>query len=172
MELAAAVLVQDRLNPVAASPGGQVLLNTEEWARLTSAVRLNLRQGRTPGIFCVPRQPGNTAWLVCLTPMLDPVTGSNGSNLLLVFDLDEKPAFELPALRAAFRLTKAEARLVEQLLQGRTPVEAAEALGVTIHTVRTYLKRLYVKLGVKSQAMLVRKLLQTAFLSASERSVA
>lgn len=47
---------------------------------------------------------------------------------------------------------------------GRTPKEAAEELGVTIHTVRTYLKRLYIKLGVKSQAMLVRKLMQAASL--------
>lgn len=166
MELAAAILVQERLNPVAASPGGQVLLNSEDWMRLASAARLNLARNTSPALFSVPRRGSTTSWLVCLTPMIDPATGSNGSHLLLVFDPDRPPACATAALQAAFRLTKAEARLVEQLLQGRTPTEAAEALGVTIHTVRTYLKRLYLKLGVKSQAMLVRKLLQTVSLSA------
>ncbi len=67
-------------------------------------------------------------------------------------------------LREAFRFTRAEMRLVEQILLGKTPAEAAEALGVTIHTVRTYLKRLYHKVGARSQATLVRKLIQASSL--------
>lgn len=163
MELAAAILVQERLNPVAASPGGQVLLNTEDWRLLASVARLKLTRDTAPTVFSVPKPRGSACWLVCVTPMFDPVTGSNGSHLLLVFDPEEQAAFAVPALQAVFRLTNAEARLVGQLLQGRTPSEAARELGVTIHTVRTYLKRLYLKLGVKSQAMLVRKLLQAAW---------
>ncbi len=69
-------------------------------------------------------------------------------------------------LGTAFHFTRAEVRLAEQLLLGRTPTEAAEALGVTIHTVRTYLKRLYHKTETHSQATLVRKLVQAASLPA------
>jgi DNA-binding CsgD family transcriptional regulator len=65
-------------------------------------------------------------------------------------------------LLAAYRFTRAEMRLVEQLLAGHTPAEAAQELGVTIHTVRTYLKRLYQKVGVKSQATLIRRLYQVS----------
>lgn len=97
--------------------------------------------------------------------MLDAASGSNGAHLLLVFDPEQHPGLPIPALRAAFHLTNAEARLVEQLLMGKTPAEAAVSLGVSIHTVRTYLKRLYLKLGVKSQALLMRKLLQVATFS-------
>lgn len=165
MELAAAILVQDRLNPVAASPGGKVLLSTGEWKHLASVACRNFPQDSAETLFAVPKQKASSSWVVCLTPMFDPETGTNGSHLLLVFDPDEESEFAMAALQTAFRLTRAEVRLVEQLLKGRTPAEAAEALEVSIHTVRTYLKRLYLKLGVKSQAMLVRKLLQTAFLS-------
>ena len=58
-------------------------------------------------------------------------------------------------LQQRFQFTVAELRLVEVLLDGKRPDLAAEELGVTIHTVRTYLKRLYRKLGVHSQATLV-----------------
>lgn len=58
-----------------------------------------------------------------------------------------------------FRMTRAEVRLAEMMMDGHSPATAAEALGITIHTVRTYLKRLYTKLGVRSQSTLVRKLM-------------
>lgn len=59
-----------------------------------------------------------------------------------------------------FRMTPAEVRLAEAVVDGCTPAMAAERLGVTIHTVRTYLKRLYQKTGSRNQAGLVRTLLQ------------
>ncbi len=58
-------------------------------------------------------------------------------------------------LQERFQFTQAELRLAEVLLDGNRPDMAADLLGVTIHTVRTYLKRLYRKLGVHSQASLV-----------------
>lgn len=54
-----------------------------------------------------------------------------------------------------YKFTPAELRLAEAILDGKRPEEAAKALEVTIHTVRTYLKRLYHKLGVHSQSALV-----------------
>lgn len=59
-----------------------------------------------------------------------------------------------------FRLTRAEMRLAEKVMEGLTPAQAAERLGVSIYTVRTYLKRLYAKAGVHSHATLVSKLLK------------
>lgn len=59
-----------------------------------------------------------------------------------------------------FNLTVAEARLAEQVLEGVRPARAAENLRITLHTVRTYLKRLYVKTGVNDRAGLVAVLMK------------
>jgi DNA-binding CsgD family transcriptional regulator len=59
-----------------------------------------------------------------------------------------------------YRMTVAEVRLAELLMDGMTPTAAAEKLEISIHTVRTYLKRLYNKAGVRAQAGLVRALLK------------
>jgi DNA-binding CsgD family transcriptional regulator len=59
-----------------------------------------------------------------------------------------------------FRMTAAEVRLAELLMDGLTPAGAAAKLEISIHTVRTYLKRLYNKMGVRAQAGLVRALLK------------
>lgn len=58
-------------------------------------------------------------------------------------------------LTESWAFTPAELRLAEVILDGLPPEAAAAALGVTIHTVRTYLKRLYRRVGVHSQATLV-----------------
>lgn len=58
-------------------------------------------------------------------------------------------------LQEIWAFTPAELRLAEVILDGMTPDAAASSLGVTIHTVRTYLKRLYRRAGVHSQATLV-----------------
>ncbi|MCL4794789.1 MAG: helix-turn-helix transcriptional regulator [Bryobacteraceae bacterium] len=60
-----------------------------------------------------------------------------------------------------YRMTPAEVRLAELIMDGHQPRSAAETLDVSIHTVRTYLKRLYMKVGVKNLAGLVRALLQS-----------
>ena len=56
-----------------------------------------------------------------------------------------------------YRLTKAEARLALMLGQkGLTPQECADALAVTIHTVRSQIKSIYAKLEIRRQAELVQ----------------
>ncbi|UXJ50283.1 helix-turn-helix transcriptional regulator [Pseudomonas citronellolis] len=56
-------------------------------------------------------------------------------------------------------LTQTEAGLAVQLAQGRTLVEAAQALGLTEQTVRTYSKQIFAKTGTRRQADLVRLIL-------------
>lgn len=113
------------------------------------------------GPWKVPGQPGRPPYLAWLTPLRN---GNQGAHyhVLTIYDPEHGVENSRECLLAAYRFTRAEMRLVEQLLAGRTPVEAAQTLGVTIHTVRTYLKRLFQKVGVKSQATLVRRLYQVA----------
>lgn len=104
---------------------------------------------------------GRAPYLAWITPLTN---GGDGPayKVMTIYDPERNSELSRTYLATAYRFTKAELRLVDQLLQGHTPAEAAEALGVTIHTVRTYLKRLYQKVGVRSQATLVRRLFQVS----------
>lgn len=64
----------------------------------------------------------------------------------------------LPAdtLRRLYKLTAAEADLAQALAQGSTAGDHAQARGVSIHTARTQLKSVLMKLGVNRQVDLVR----------------
>lgn len=62
-------------------------------------------------------------------------------------------------LRELFGLTAAETRVADRLMGGDSPEQAAEAIGVSITTVRWHLASLYRKTGTNRQADLVRLLL-------------
>lgn len=58
-------------------------------------------------------------------------------------------------LRALFQLSPEEARLVVALTAGQTPKDIAQRRGVSIATVRTQLRSVFVKTGTERQAELV-----------------
>ncbi|RME98780.1 MAG: LuxR family transcriptional regulator [Bacteroidetes bacterium] len=58
------------------------------------------------------------------------------------------------------RLTAQEQRLCEQLTTGKSYQEIADALFISINTVRYHVKNLYLKLEVNSRAALVGRLLK------------
>lgn len=60
-------------------------------------------------------------------------------------------------LRSLYGLTPAEWRAVEGLLTGLRPAEIAVSLGISVHTIRTQLKRAMAKASVHSQAALVAR---------------
>lgn len=68
-----------------------------------------------------------------------------------------RPQHEL--LRTFYRLTPAEIRVALLLVDGQSPQLIAESVGVTPNTVRTQIKSVYSKTGVRRQAELVRLLL-------------
>jgi len=63
-----------------------------------------------------------------------------------------------PAAPSSWRLTPAEARIVACLASGAGSKEIALLHNVSIHTVRTHLKRAMSKAGVHTQAALIAKL--------------
>ncbi|MBP7241982.1 helix-turn-helix transcriptional regulator [Amaricoccus sp.] len=65
------------------------------------------------------------------------------------------PPPPLAAVAALFDLTPAEARVLEAVGAGRTPEEAAAALGIARSTLHTHLLRLFDKTGTHRQADLV-----------------
>jgi DNA-binding CsgD family transcriptional regulator len=52
-------------------------------------------------------------------------------------------------------LSAAEVRVVQSLASGLRPSEIGDSLGLSVHTIRTHLKRAMVKAGVHSQTALV-----------------
>jgi DNA-binding CsgD family transcriptional regulator len=58
-----------------------------------------------------------------------------------------------------FDLTDAEARLAVALGEGHRLEDAADRMGITVSSARTYLKRVFSKTDVTRQAELVRLLL-------------
>lgn len=162
MDIAAAILLNEDALPIAINSVGYELLNSPEWIRLRAEIQQRVAARTNPALFPVHRGESRSPYVVWLTPLAEFATGRNGMALCFVFDPEWQTLAATRLLQAAYRLTPAELRLAEQLLLGRRPSEAAEALGVTVHTVRTYLKRLYQKVGARTQAKLVRKLMQVA----------
>jgi DNA-binding CsgD family transcriptional regulator len=58
--------------------------------------------------------------------------------------------------------TPAETKVAEQIALGRSAQEIARVLGLSVHTVRSHIKRLLAKTGLHSQASLVRLLIEGA----------
>ncbi len=82
--------------------------------------------------------------------------------LMLVAVSDAPPAalgMELDA-RARFGLTPAEGRLAAAIAEGCSLRDAADQIGVSVHTVRAQLGAVFAKTGTRRQADLVRLLLQ------------
>jgi DNA-binding CsgD family transcriptional regulator len=69
--------------------------------------------------------------------------------------LRSRTAVTVSALQRAWRLTPAEARSVSALALGRAPHEIAADCAISVHTVRSQLKRAMHKAGVHSQSALV-----------------
>lgn len=66
--------------------------------------------------------------------------------------------FRLADLHQAFGFTPTEERVAHHLLCGRTADETAQHLNVSLETVRTHIKRSYVKLGVSSREAFFHRL--------------
>ncbi|MDR3718090.1 MAG: LuxR C-terminal-related transcriptional regulator [Bryobacteraceae bacterium] len=80
--------------------------------------------------------------------------------MLVRVSLPEGQAELLSFVRKRYALTSAETRVAVEVAEGCKPSEIAQRLGLSIHTVRSHLKRIFLKTGVHSQAGLVRALLQ------------
>lgn len=66
------------------------------------------------------------------------------------------------ALQQLFGLTASESRLAAGLVRGQPLDEAAEANGLKVASARTYLKSIFLKMGVTRQAELVQKALTSS----------
>ena len=79
---------------------------------------------------------------------------------------DSRPIALQRYLTQSYGLTRAEARLAEALINGRTLAEYAADARVSMNTVKTLSKRVYAKTGHHSRSRLIRDVLSSPFLTA------
>jgi len=103
------------------------------------------------------RAHGQVASMVYVVPLLAP-DGSDQTEDLFAVLLPIKPgALRNEMLEDAFSLTPAEAKVVGRIIAGKQIKEVSEELDLSHHTVRTYLKRSFIKVGVNNQPQLISR---------------
>ena len=65
------------------------------------------------------------------------------------------PGLDLTKVKGLFKLSNRESDVVEQLVSGGTDKEIANQLGISVETVRAYLKSIRAKLGVSTRTAIV-----------------
>ena len=139
----------------------------DETARLERLLNSALdRSGRqrssAGGTLSITRPSGAHPLSVAVVPLnIEMETFGERGRIAAIFVTD--PDIPLDSheqhLRELYALTAGEARLTSLLLEGKSVEEAAAAMGITVNTARTRLKRIYNKTGVRRQPELVRRLL-------------
>jgi DNA-binding CsgD family transcriptional regulator len=82
-----------------------------------------------------------------------PLPGPGGPVLALILrPRRERP--ELAVLAEAGQLTRAEIRIIEMIVSGTETAAIAEALRISLETLRTHVKHAYRKLGVTTRGEL------------------
>ena len=113
------------------------------------------------GVLSLTRPSMPRPLLVVVEPLPTAAGSEGGTPAAIVFVRNLELAFELheTVLRHCFELTGAEARLASSLLRGLSLKDAAAQCGITVHTARGHLKRIFGKTGTNSQSGLIRILL-------------
>lgn len=78
---------------------------------------------------------------------------------IFVHDPSVTPALDANTLARLYGLTDAEARVAAALARALAPADIARTLGISVHTVRTHLRRLFDKTGTAGQTQLLQLLL-------------
>jgi len=114
------------------------------------------RSGGSMGLQTPSRQLPLSVTIVPMKSGRAEALGTDHSVLVCVTDLDAGVALPEQQLRELFGLTPAEARLALALFEGSTPAEAAADFGLSPHTVRAQLARIFEKTGANRQSGLMR----------------
>ena len=116
------------------------------------------------GSLSITRSSAGLPLAVLVAPIM-PSTASPLSRAprvaMFITDPEATQVTNLERLKALFNLTPAESRMASQLLQGKSVIEAADALGITRQTARVHLKRIFGKTYTNRQSELMRLLLNS-----------
>jgi DNA-binding CsgD family transcriptional regulator/PAS domain-containing protein len=116
------------------------------------------------GTLTITRPSARRPLNVLVAPLrasIVPEAKARAQVVVFVTDPELTPPAPVERLQHYLGLTQAEAALVLWLVQGRRVEDAADELGISVHTARTQLKRALAKTGTGRQAELVRLALST-----------
>lgn len=143
-------------------------LNTDQDRALQRLIELaaETTSGRglsSGGSVAVSRPSGKLPYRAMVCPLGRPERkwGHGAMAAVFVTDPEAPPAMSLESLAGFYRLTPAECRVCELLLQGFSLNEAADMSEISINTIRTQLKSVFRKCRVSSQAQLLLRLVNT-----------
>ncbi|MBW2942192.1 helix-turn-helix transcriptional regulator [Zhongshania aquimaris] len=88
----------------------------------------------------------------------DSYVGSSSNQAVAVYLHDSKNdhvALNTDTLRTIYGMTPSEAQISALIVEGKTQTEISDILGVSINTVKTHVRGIYDKLGVRNQAHVV-----------------
>jgi DNA-binding CsgD family transcriptional regulator len=147
--------------------GGLSAVNPTEAATLRRLVAQACATAMGRGLFAggaveITRRSGRRPFTVLVAPFRARALAlATDRPAAVVFIGDPERRFEGigDLLQRLHRLTRAEAAVATLLLEGRRTEDLAELLGITLLTARTHVKRVLAKVGVRSQAELLRVLL-------------
>lgn len=104
----------------------------------------------------IPRVPTGAP----VQALVSPLSGARDSvAALLISDPTQHHATADRVIAQLYRLTPAESRLAAELVQGKSVETAAYSLGISSHTARTHLKRIFSKTRTTRQGELISVLL-------------
>ncbi len=151
-------------------------------ASQTSALRALVAQAaglhhETPigGALLLDRPSGKRPLQVQLSPLSAEtpwcsVAARPAVALVVVIDPEDGAGAPDAALRALYKLTVAEMRVAQEVADRDGLPAVAEALGISLSTVRTHLQRVFEKTGTRRQAELVRLLERIAIVNEKTRA--
>lgn len=96
-----------------------------------------------------------------IAPLENPAVDPNGFVVVFITDPVKNTLPTAEMVSRLFNLTPVEGRLALQLIRGQRTEEIADLMGITVSSVRTYIKRVMEKTGTNRQVDLVRLLLCT-----------
>ncbi|HEV2132511.1 MAG TPA: helix-turn-helix transcriptional regulator [Longimicrobiaceae bacterium] len=86
-----------------------------------------------------------------------------GTTVLIALALPEAEPLSEQALQQRFGLTRRESEVARLIVEGKSNLAIATALGISPHTAHHYTERVLLKLGVRSRGEIAAKVLGLAF---------
>ena len=119
-----------------------------------------------PEVLAVRRPSGRHPMTLVVRPVniqgpSQQLASTGPAAVVLIMDPELSLPGAGPEFRELYGLTAAEARLTTLLINGKTPEDCCEEMGVSRLTVYSHLKRLFKKVGVQRQSELVSLLLKS-----------
>lgn len=112
------------------------------------------------GSFLCARASARRPYILHVLPIEpNPVAAQVGRAMIIIVDPERQPEPPATLLRRLYGLTHSEAQVALLVLRGEGLAPIAEALSVSLNTVKTHLRHVFDKTGVHRQAELVRLLI-------------